>query len=166
LVTHNCKSYLKRFKPFILKIYCMLYASLEQFQILSLLPLKIFSFVFSRTNFLLMNLLALISFRSFILFSNLIGLIPANEPYVGTEALKREFGVYLISNNTNKFYRCKIKALDFAHLQALDHMSKGHLIADVATIIGTQDIVFGEIDHERILKALSGDSEAQLQHVV
>jgi NADH:ubiquinone oxidoreductase subunit D len=49
-----------------------------------------------------------------------------------------------VSNNTNKPYRCKIKA--FAHLQALNHMSKGHLIADVVTIIGTQDIVFGEID--------------------
>jgi NADH:ubiquinone oxidoreductase subunit D len=50
-----------------------------------------------------------------------------------------------VSNNTNKPYRCKIKAPGFAHL-ALNHMSKGHLIADVVTIIGTQDIVFGEID--------------------
>jgi NADH:ubiquinone oxidoreductase subunit D len=72
--------------------------------------------------------------------------IPANETYIGTEAPKGEFGVYLISNNTNKPYRCKIKAPGFAHLQALDHMSKGHMIADVVTIIGTQDIVFGEID--------------------
>jgi NADH:ubiquinone oxidoreductase subunit D len=72
--------------------------------------------------------------------------IPANETYLGTEAPKGEFGVYLVSNNTNKPYRCKIKAPGFAHLQALDHMSKGHLIADVVTIIGTQDIVFGEID--------------------
>ena len=54
--------------------------------------------------------------------------------------------MYLISNNTNKPYRCKIKAPGFAHLQALDFMSQGHLIADVVTIIGTQDIVFGEID--------------------
>jgi NADH:ubiquinone oxidoreductase subunit D len=61
------------------------------------------------------------------------------------EAPKGEFGVYLVSN-TNKPYRCKIKAPGFAHLQALNHMSKGHLIADVVTIIGTQDIVFGEID--------------------
>ena len=53
-------------------------------------------------------------------------------------------GVYLISNNTNKPFRCKIKAPGFAHLQALDHMSKGHMVADVVTIIGTQDIVFGE----------------------
>ena len=72
--------------------------------------------------------------------------ISANETYVGTEAPKGEFGVYLISNNTNKPYRCKIKSPGFAHLQALDYMSKGHLIADVVTIIGTQDIVFGEID--------------------
>ena len=55
-------------------------------------------------------------------------------------------GVYLVSDNSNKPYRCKIKAPGFSHLQALDHMSRGHLIADVVTIIGTQDIVFGEID--------------------
>jgi NADH dehydrogenase (ubiquinone) Fe-S protein 2 len=72
--------------------------------------------------------------------------VPAGETYIGTEAPKGEFGVYLISDNTNKPYRCKIKSPGFAHLQALDHMSKGHLIADVVTIIGTQDIVFGEID--------------------
>jgi NADH dehydrogenase (ubiquinone) Fe-S protein 2 len=72
--------------------------------------------------------------------------IPANETYTATEAPKGEFGVYLISNNTNKPYRCKIKAPGFTHLQALNHMSKGHLIADIVTIIGTQDIVFGEID--------------------
>ena len=72
--------------------------------------------------------------------------IPANETYTGTEAPKGEFGVYLISDNTNKPYRCKIKAPGFNHLQALDFMSKGHLIADVVTIIGTQDIVFGEVD--------------------
>jgi NADH-quinone oxidoreductase subunit D len=72
--------------------------------------------------------------------------IPTNETYIGTEAPKGEFGVYLISNNTNRPYRCKIKAPGFNHLQALDFMSKGHLIADVVTIIGTQDIVFGEVD--------------------
>jgi len=72
--------------------------------------------------------------------------IPANETYVGTEAPKGEFGVYLVSDNTNRPYRCKIKAPGFSHLQALDHMSKGHMIADVVTIIGTQDIVFGEVD--------------------
>ena len=72
--------------------------------------------------------------------------IQENETYVGIEAPKGEFGVYLISNSTNKPYRCKIKAPGFAHLQALNFMSKGHMIADVVTIIGTQDIVFGEID--------------------
>ena len=72
--------------------------------------------------------------------------IPASETYVGTEAPKGEFGIYLVSNNTNKPYRCKIKAPGFAHLQGLNHMSKGHLLADVVTIIGTQDVVFGEID--------------------
>ena len=72
--------------------------------------------------------------------------IPSNETYVGTEAPKGEFGVYLVSNGTNRPYRCKIKAPGFSHLQALDHMSKGHMIADVVTIIGTQDIVFGEVD--------------------
>ena len=72
--------------------------------------------------------------------------IPANETYVGTEAPKGEFGVYLVSDNTNRPYRCKIKAPGFSHLQALDFMSKGHMIADVVTIIGTQDIVFGEVD--------------------
>jgi len=72
--------------------------------------------------------------------------IPVNETYIGTEAPKGEFGVYLISDNTNRPYRCKIKAPGFNHLQALDFMSKEHLIADVVTIIGTQDIVFGEVD--------------------
>ena len=72
--------------------------------------------------------------------------LPFGETYVATEAPKGEFGVYLISNNTEKPYRCKIKAPGFGHLQALNDMSKGHMIADVVTIIGTQDIVFGEID--------------------
>merc|ERR1711878_20838 len=63
---------------------------------------------------------------------------------------KGEFGVYLISNNTNRPYRCKIKAPGFAHLQSLNFMSKGHLIADVVTIIGTQDIVFGEVGIKKI----------------
>ena len=68
------------------------------------------------------------------------------ETYTANEAPKGEFGVYLISDGTNRPYRCKIKAPGFAHLQALDYMSKDHLIADVVTIIGTQDIVFGEVD--------------------
>jgi NADH:ubiquinone oxidoreductase subunit D len=62
------------------------------------------------------------------------------------EAPKGEFGVYLVSNDTSRPYRCRIKAPGFLHLQGLDFMSKGHLLADLVTIIGTQDIVFGEID--------------------
>jgi NADH dehydrogenase (ubiquinone) Fe-S protein 2 len=73
-------------------------------------------------------------------------IVPYGESYVCTEAPKGEFGVYLISNNTEKPYRCKIKAPGFGHLQALNFMSKDHMIADVVTIIGTQDIVFGEVD--------------------
>jgi NADH dehydrogenase (ubiquinone) Fe-S protein 2 len=72
--------------------------------------------------------------------------LPFGETYTATEAPKGEFGVYLISNGTEKPYRCKIKAPGFGHLQALNEMSRGHMIADVVTIIGTQDIVFGEID--------------------
>lgn len=72
--------------------------------------------------------------------------LPFGETYTATEAPKGEFGVYLISNNQDKPFRCKIKAPGFNHLQALNEMSKGHLIADIVTIIGTQDIVFGEID--------------------
>jgi NADH dehydrogenase (ubiquinone) Fe-S protein 2 len=72
--------------------------------------------------------------------------IKASENYTATEAPKGEFGVYLISNNTNRPYRCKIKAPGFLHLQALNIMAQNHLIADVVAIIGTQDIVFGEVD--------------------
>lgn len=72
--------------------------------------------------------------------------INTGESYTAVEAPKGEFGVYLVSNGTNKPYRCKIKAPGFAHLQGLDMMAKGHMIADVVTIIGTQDIVFGEVD--------------------
>jgi len=81
----------------------------------------------------------------FKIYTNGFSILP-NETYVATEAPKGEFGVYIITNNSNKLYRCKIKAPGFNHLQALNYMSKGHLIADVVTIIGTQDIVFGEID--------------------
>jgi NADH dehydrogenase (ubiquinone) Fe-S protein 2 len=73
-------------------------------------------------------------------------LVSVGETYTATEAPKGEFGIYLISNGTNRPYRCKIKAPGFGHLQALDFMAKGHMIADVVTIIGTQDIVFGEVD--------------------
>jgi NADH dehydrogenase (ubiquinone) Fe-S protein 2 len=72
--------------------------------------------------------------------------LPFGETFTTTEAPKGEFGVYLISNNTDKPYSCKIKAPGFSHLQALNEMTKGHMIADVVTIIGTQDIVFGEVD--------------------
>jgi NADH dehydrogenase I D subunit len=73
-------------------------------------------------------------------------IVPKNESYCFVEAPKGEFGVFLLANGTNKPYRCRIKAPGFFHLQALDFMSKGHLIADIVTIIGTQDIVFGEVD--------------------
>ncbi|MCC6923577.1 MAG: NADH-quinone oxidoreductase subunit D [Nitrosomonas sp.] len=72
--------------------------------------------------------------------------VPPGETYVGVEHPKGEFGIYLISNGANKPYRLKIRAPGFAHLAALDEMSRGHMIADVVAIIGTQDIVFGEID--------------------
>jgi len=72
--------------------------------------------------------------------------IPDSETYLAIEAPKGEFGVYLVTNNTNKPYRCRIRAPGFFHLQGLDHMSNQHMIADLVTIIGTQDIVFGEID--------------------
>jgi NADH dehydrogenase I D subunit len=72
--------------------------------------------------------------------------IPIGEAYAVVEAPKGEFGVYLKSNNSNKPQRCRIKAPGFLHLQGLDFMSKGHMLADVVTIIGTQDIVFGEVD--------------------
>jgi len=72
--------------------------------------------------------------------------VPAGEAYAAVEHPKGEFGIYLVSDGANKPYRLKIRAPGFAHLQALDEMSRGHMIADVVTIIGTQDIVFGEID--------------------
>jgi NADH dehydrogenase (ubiquinone) Fe-S protein 2 len=72
--------------------------------------------------------------------------VPADESYTCAEAPKGEFGVYVAANATSRPYRCKIKAPGFVHLQAIDFMTKGHLIADVVTAIGTQDIVFGEVD--------------------
>lgn len=72
--------------------------------------------------------------------------VPVGSTYTAIEAPKGEFGVYLVSNGTNTPYRCKIRAPGFTHLQGIDFMSKGHMIADVVTIIGTQDIVFGEVD--------------------
>jgi len=72
--------------------------------------------------------------------------LPAGEVYAAVEHPKGEFGIYLVSDGTNKPYRLKIRAPGFPHLAALDEMAKGHMIADVVAIIGTQDIVFGEID--------------------
>ena len=72
--------------------------------------------------------------------------VPAGECYAAVEAPKGEFGVYLVSDGTNRPYRCKIRAPSFASLQGLDHLAKGHMLADVVSIIGSLDIVFGEID--------------------
>ena len=72
--------------------------------------------------------------------------VPAGETYTAVEAPKGEFGVYLVSDGTNKPYRCKIRAPGFAHLQALELLSKGHMLADLVANIGSIDIVFGEID--------------------
>jgi NADH-quinone oxidoreductase subunit D len=72
--------------------------------------------------------------------------VPAGEAYAAVEAPKGEFGVYLISDGGNKPYRCKIRAPGYAHLQALDFMCRGHMLADVSAVLGSIDIVFGEID--------------------
>jgi NADH-quinone oxidoreductase subunit D len=72
--------------------------------------------------------------------------IPEGETYVAVEAPKGEFGIYLVSDGANKPYRLKIRAPGFAHLAAFDEMIRGHMLADVVAIIGTQDIVFGEVD--------------------
>ena len=72
--------------------------------------------------------------------------VPAGETYTAVEASKGEFAVYLVSDGTNKPYRCKIRSPDFPFLQALDFMARGHMLADVVAIIGSMDIVFGSID--------------------
>ena len=72
--------------------------------------------------------------------------VPEGEVYAAVEAPKGEFGVYLVSDGTNKPYRCKLRAPGFAHLQAMDFICRGHLLADVAAILGSLDIVFGEVD--------------------
>jgi NADH-quinone oxidoreductase subunit D len=72
--------------------------------------------------------------------------VPAGEVYAAVEAPKGEFGVYLVSDGSNKPYRCKIRAPGFPHLQAMDFLCRGHMLADVAAILGSIDIVFGEID--------------------
>jgi NADH dehydrogenase (ubiquinone) Fe-S protein 2 len=73
-------------------------------------------------------------------------IINSNQSYVGIESPKGEFGIYIVANSSEIPYRCKIRAPGFYHLQSINYMSKGQLIADVVTIIGTLDIVFGEID--------------------
>ena len=72
--------------------------------------------------------------------------VPEGEVYCAVEAPKGEFGVYLVSDGTNRPYRCKIKAPGYAHLQAMDFICRGHLLADVSAILGSLDIVFGEVD--------------------
>ena len=72
--------------------------------------------------------------------------VPKGETYTAVEAPKGEFGVYLVSDGTNKPYKCKIRAPGFAHLQAMDFCSKGHMLADMVAILGSMDIVFGEVD--------------------
>ena len=73
-------------------------------------------------------------------------LVPAGEVYAAVEAPKGEFGVYLIADGTNKPYKCKIRAPGFAHLQAMDFICRGHMLADVSAVLGSLDIVFGEVD--------------------
>ncbi len=72
--------------------------------------------------------------------------VPAGEVYTAVEAPKGEFGVYLVADGSNKPYRCKIRAPGFAHLQAMDFLCRGHMLADVSAILGSLDVVFGEVD--------------------
>jgi NADH-quinone oxidoreductase subunit D len=72
--------------------------------------------------------------------------VPAGESYAAVEAPKGEFGVYLVADGSNKPYRCKIRAPSFVHLQAIDYLSRGHMLADVSAVLGSLDIVFGEVD--------------------
>ena len=72
--------------------------------------------------------------------------VPAGATYAAVEAPKGEFGVYMVADGSNRPYRCKIRAPGFAHLQAMEVLSKGHMLADAVAVIGSLDIVFGEID--------------------
>jgi NADH-quinone oxidoreductase subunit D len=72
--------------------------------------------------------------------------VPEGETYTAVEAPKGEFGVYLIADGTNRPYRCKVRAPGFAHLQSMDYVCKGHMLADSVAVLGSMDIVFGEID--------------------
>jgi NADH-quinone oxidoreductase subunit D len=72
--------------------------------------------------------------------------VPEGEVYAAVEAPKGEFGVYLIADGTNKPYKCKIRAPGFAHLSAMDFLCRGYMLADISAILGSLDIVFGEVD--------------------
>jgi NADH-quinone oxidoreductase subunit D len=72
--------------------------------------------------------------------------VPAGEVYVATESPKGEFGIYMVADGTNKPYRCKIRATGFSHLQAMEFLCKGHMLADAPAVLGSLDIVFGEVD--------------------
>ena len=72
--------------------------------------------------------------------------VPAGEVYACVEAPKGEFGVYLVADGTNRPYRAKLRAASYPHLAAMDHLCKGHMLADVSAILGSLDVVFGEID--------------------
>ncbi|MCB2081010.1 MAG: NADH-quinone oxidoreductase subunit D, partial [Rickettsiales bacterium] len=72
--------------------------------------------------------------------------VKAGEVYAAVEAPKGEFGIYLVADGSNKPYRCRVRAPGFPHLQGLDFMSRGHMLADVVAVLGSQDIVFGEVD--------------------
>ena len=71
---------------------------------------------------------------------------PPGEVYAAVEAPKGEFGVYLVADGSNKPYKCKIRAPSYAHLQAMDFMCKGHMLADISAVLGSLDVVFGEVD--------------------
>jgi NADH-quinone oxidoreductase subunit D len=72
--------------------------------------------------------------------------VPAGETYTAIEAPKGEFGVYLVSDGSNRPYKCKIRAPGFVHLSAMDYMCRGHMLADSVAVLGSMDIVFGEVD--------------------
>ena len=72
--------------------------------------------------------------------------VPEGEVYVATESPKGEFGIYLVSDGSNKPYRCKIRPTAFSHLQAMEFLCKGHMLADAPAVLGSLDIVFGECD--------------------
>lgn len=72
--------------------------------------------------------------------------VPEGQVYAAVEAPKGEFGVYLVSDGTNRPYRCKIRAPSYPHLAAMDFLCRGHMLADVSAVLGSIDVVFGEID--------------------